>query len=167
MKYLVELGGRSFEIEVLGPEVRVGDRTIAATLLKVPGTPLCHLVSDAGSRSYALTRRRDGWAIQRAGQVWLAEVADQRTHALRALKRDHAQKDAPGLVRAPMPGLVLRVEVEVGQQVLAGGGLVVLEAMKMENEIRSPGPGKVKAVLVEPGQAVDKGAPLVEVVTQG
>jgi pyruvate carboxylase subunit B len=90
---------------------------------------------------------------------------DQRTHQLRALKQGRQGKDAPGTVRAPMPGLVLRVEVEVGQELAAGGGLVVLEAMKMENEIRSPGPGKVKAILVEPGQAVEKGAPLVEIVS--
>jgi len=63
-----------------------------------------------------------------------------------------------------MPGLVLSVEVEVGQQVVAGGGLVVLEAMKMENEIRASGAGTVKAVLVEVGQAVEKGTALVEVV---
>ncbi|MBI2072612.1 MAG: acetyl-CoA carboxylase biotin carboxyl carrier protein subunit [Gemmatimonadetes bacterium] len=66
-----------------------------------------------------------------------------------------------------MPGLVLRVDVEAGQEIAAGAGLVVLEAMKMENEIRSSGPGRVKSVLVEPGQAVEKGTPLVEVVGQG
>lgn len=167
MKYLVEVGGRSFEVEVLGPEVRVGDRTFSAVLLRVAGTPLCQLLWDAGSRSYALTRHRDGWMIQRGGQAWVAEVVDQRTQALRALKLDRGRRDAPGLVRAPMPGLVLRVEVEVGQPVAAGAGLVVLEAMKMENEIRSPGPGTVRAILVEPGQAVEKGAPLIEVVGQG
>ncbi len=167
MKFLVEIAGRSLEVEVLGPEVRVGDRTFPAVLLRVPGTPLCQLVSNRGSRSYALSKRRDAWIIQRGGEAWVAEVVDQRTQALRALKQDHAKKDAPGLVRAPMPGLVLRVEVETGQEVAAGGGLVVLEAMKMENEIRSPGPGRVKAVLVEPGQAVEKGAPLVEVVAEG
>jgi pyruvate carboxylase subunit B len=166
LKLLVELAGRSVEVDVLGPEVRVGDRTLAAALLKVSGSPLRQLVTDLGSRTYALTRRRDGWVIQRGGVSWVAEVVDQQSHTLRALKRVRQGRDAPGLVRAPMPGLVLRVEVEAGQEVAAGGGLVVLEAMKMENEIRSPGPGKVKAILVEPGQAVEKGAPLVEVVAE-
>ena len=163
MKFVVELAGRSVVVEVLGPEVRVGDRTFPATLLRVPGTPLCQLVSERGSRSYALTRHGDGWAIQRGGVTWVAEVVDEQSHRLRALKQESQAKDPPGLVRAPMPGLVLRVEVEAGQELAAGAGLVVLEAMKMENEIRSPGPGRVKAVLVEPGQAVEKGAPLVEI----
>jgi pyruvate carboxylase subunit B len=66
-----------------------------------------------------------------------------------------------------MPGLVLRVEVEVGQPVVPGSGLVVLEAMKMENEIRAPGPGRVRAVLVKAGQTVEKGSPLVELGAEG
>lgn len=167
MKYQVEIGGRGFEVEVLGPDVRVGDTTFPAVLARVPGGPLCHLVSARGSRTYALVRQGDRWLVYRAGEVWPAEVTDERTRRLEALKRERGTPDAPGLVRAPMPGLVLRVEVVAGQHVLAGGGLVVLEAMKMENEIRSPGPGRVTAVLVEPGQAVEKGAPLVEVTAEG
>jgi pyruvate carboxylase subunit B len=65
-----------------------------------------------------------------------------------------------------MPGLVLRLEVEVGQRVETGAGVVVLEAMKMENEIRAAGPGVVRAVHVVVGQAVEKGAPLVELVAE-
>lgn len=167
MKFTVKIGGRDLAVEVLGPDVRVGGRTFAAALLRVPGTPICHLVSEQHSRTYALLRQGDGWLIQRGGEGWVADVVDERTAQLRALRTDQGKHDAPGLVRAPMPGLVLRVEVEVDQKIAAGAGLVVLEAMKMENEIRSSGPGRVKAVLVESGQAVEKGTPLVEVVAQG
>ncbi len=61
-----------------------------------------------------------------------------------------------------MPGLVLRVHVAPGQQVVAGAGLVVLEAMKMENELKSAASGVVRTVRVKPGEAVDKGQILVE-----
>jgi len=167
MRFTVKIGGRDLEVEVLGPEVRVKGRTFPAALLRVPGTPICHLVSEQHSRTYALIKQGEGWLIQRGGEVWQAEVADERTAQFRSLRKDQGKPDAPGLVRAPMPGLVLRVEVEAGQDIAAGSGLVVLEAMKMENEIRASGPGRVKAVLVEPGQAVEKGTPLVEVVAQG
>ncbi|MBI2615979.1 MAG: acetyl-CoA carboxylase biotin carboxyl carrier protein subunit [Gemmatimonadetes bacterium] len=167
MKFTVTIAGRDLEVEVLGPEVRVGGRRFAAALLRVPGTPICHLVSERNSRTYALLRQGANWQIQQGGEVWPAEVVDERTAQLRALLKDQRKQDAPGLVRAPMPGLVLRVDVEAGQEIAAGAGLVVLEAMKMENEIRSSGPGRVKSVLVEPGQAVEKGTPLVEVVGQG
>jgi 3-methylcrotonyl-CoA carboxylase alpha subunit len=57
---------------------------------------------------------------------------------------------------------VVRVLVEPGQEVAAGAGLVVLEAMKMENELKTPAAGTVGAVRAEPGQAVEKGQILVE-----
>jgi pyruvate carboxylase subunit B len=60
-----------------------------------------------------------------------------------------------------MPGLVVRVEVQEGQRVEAGAGLVVVEAMKMENELRAPRPGVVSRIHVKPGQTVDKGVALV------
>ena len=59
-------------------------------------------------------------------------------------------------VRAPMPALVVRVEVKVGDSVSAGQGLVILEAMKMENEIKAHTPGKVKEICVAAGEAVEK-----------
>ena len=64
-------------------------------------------------------------------------------------------------VNAPMPGNILKVNVQNGQAVKAGEVLVVLEAMKMENEIMAPKAGTVTQVLVSKGSTVDTGAPLV------
>jgi pyruvate carboxylase subunit B len=61
-----------------------------------------------------------------------------------------------------MPGLIVRVSVAVGDQVQAGQGLIVMEAMKMENELRVQTAGRVKAVLITPGTAVEKGTILIE-----
>jgi biotin carboxyl carrier protein len=61
-----------------------------------------------------------------------------------------------------MPGLVVRVLVEAGQEVEAGTGLVVLEAMKMENELKAPAGGTVSTVRSQAGEAVEKGQVLVE-----
>ncbi len=61
-----------------------------------------------------------------------------------------------------MPGSILRLQVERGQGIKVGVGLVVLEAMKMENEIRAPQDGVVTQIYVEAGSVVEKGAPLVE-----
>jgi biotin carboxyl carrier protein len=66
------------------------------------------------------------------------------------------------VVKAPMPGLVVRVQVEPGQAVGAGVGVLVLEAMKMENELRAATAGIVRAVRVRPGEAVEKGQVMVE-----
>ena len=70
------------------------------------------------------------------------------------------QKAAP--LKAPMPGMILKVLVEQGQQVSKGDALLILEAMKMENVIKAAGEGTVKAVKVQKGAAVDKGHLLLE-----
>jgi len=68
----------------------------------------------------------------------------------------------PAPLLAPMPGMVVRVQVQVGDVVQPGQGLVVMEAMKMENELRATAPATVKAVIAQPGTAVEKGALLIE-----
>lgn len=167
MKYLVTISGRTFDVGITESGVSLNGKPVGASLTPVPESPLHHLVTERASRTYAMRRRAEEWVVERAGESWMVQVRDQRSRELDRFREKRAVRDAPGLVRAPMPGLVLRVEVRVGQPVSAGGGLVVLEAMKMENEIRSPSSGTVRAVLVQPGQAVEKGAPLVEVVSEG
>jgi biotin carboxyl carrier protein len=66
------------------------------------------------------------------------------------------------VVKAPMPGLVLRVQVKVGDAVKKGDALLVLEAMKMENVIKAEGEGIVKAIKVNEKQAVEKNTLLIE-----
>ena len=89
------------------------------------------------------------------------EVVDERTRQIQALTGKRAASGGGTMVRAPMPGLVVRVAVAAGQRVDAGTGVVVVEAMKMENELRAPRAGVVETVHVAVGQAVEKGAPLV------
>ncbi|MEE8573603.1 MAG: biotin/lipoyl-containing protein, partial [Gemmatimonadota bacterium] len=101
--------------------------------------------------------------VHHRSETWPVAVVDERTRQLRELTGQQGKQQTGGVVKAPMPGLVLRLEVEVGQRVEAGAGVVVLEAMKMENEIKSTGSGVVKTIHVSVGEAVDKGAPLVEV----
>jgi len=89
-------------------------------------------------------------------------VLDERTRHIRSLAGGGDQRRAAGVLKAPMPGLVVRVQVQPGEKVAAGDPLVVLEAMKMENELKAGAPGVVKSVRVAPGEAVEKGQVLVE-----
>ncbi|HMB90120.1 MAG TPA: acetyl-CoA carboxylase biotin carboxyl carrier protein subunit, partial [Rhodothermales bacterium] len=91
------------------------------------------------------------------------QIKDQRALLLERFGLDDAGAAAQREAHAPMPGLVLRVLVEPGQQVEAGDGLVVLEAMKMENELRAQAPGTIAAIHVNPGDAVSKNALLLEI----
>jgi len=73
-----------------------------------------------------------------------------------------AENAGPAPLVAPMPGLVVRINVEAGDPIRAGQPLVVMEAMKMENELRSTSDGVVRAIRVRPGEAVEKGTVLIE-----
>ena len=167
MKYVVTVAGRSFEIVLNGAHITVDGRTVAADLTVVPETPLRELVFDGTSRTYAMTPDADGWSVMAGGEAIHAKVDDERTVRLGELSETGDRGGAGGNVKAPMPGLVLRVEVEEGETVAAGAGLVVLEAMKMENEIKAPVSGTVTAIHVNGGQAVDKGMVMVEVSPEG
>ncbi len=167
MKYVVTVAGKLFEVVLNGSDVTVDGRTVSANLTAVPETPLRELMLEGTSRTFAMTHEADGWAVLAGGESLQVRVDDERAVRLGKLTGAGERGGAGGFVKAPMPGLVLRVEVEEGEMVAAGEGLVVLEAMKMENEIKAPVAGRVSAVLVEGGQAVDKGMPMVEVVAEG
>ena len=163
MKYFVEIGGRTVEVEVDGDHVTVGGRVVSATLSPVPGTPLRQLLIEGRSVALAVDPAGRGrWALTRRGERWEAEVVDERTRHIRSLTGAGEGAKASAALRAPMPGLVVRVLVEAGQAVQPGAGLVVLEAMKMENELRATAPGTVKSLAVSAGDTVEKGQMLVE-----
>jgi len=98
------------------------------------------------------------------GREYVVAVDDARSLLMRSYLSKGQASSGAVTIRAPMPGLIVRVEVQTGQKIQAGAGLVVLEAMKMENEIRALAPGKVAAVHVSAGKAVEKGQPLVAIV---
>ena len=104
----------------------------------------------------------DRWILSAAGaRVEVVVVPAGARRAPDVVPR--ARRHGAGPVVAPMPGLVVRVRVTQGQRVDAGAGLVVVEAMKMENELRAPRGGVVTAVYVAPGATVEKGQPLVTI----
>lgn len=163
MKYFVTLAGRTVEVEVDGDRVTVGGRTVVATLGQVHGSPLRQLLVDGRSVAVAIDAAGRGrWELTRHGERWEADVVDERTRHIRSLTAAGDSTRGPGSLRAPMPGLVVRVLAEPGQTVVTGAGVVVLEAMKMENELRVTAHAVVAAVRVRPGETVEKGQVLVE-----
>ncbi len=162
MRYSVTVEGIEHEVQVIGDEVRLDGRRLSARLVAIPQTPLRQLAVDGTCRTYAILDSEEGWVVLKAGHIRKVSVEDERKKQLRTVTGSRDGSDSGGIVKAPMPGLVLRVEVEEGQRIEQGVGVVVLEAMKMENEIRASSGGIVRRIRVEPGQAVDKGSPLVE-----
>jgi biotin carboxyl carrier protein len=96
-----------------------------------------------------------GLTLQTAHQEFAAEVIDPR--AWRGRRHGALEAEGRQQILAPMPGKIIRVLVQAGENVQAGQGLIVVEAMKMQNEIRSPKSGTVERLLVKEGQPVNAG----------
>ena len=164
MRYVVTIGGERREVELDGEGVHVDGALVPARLAEVPGTPV-RLVTMAESSHRVVVRRGEGrgrYTLWVDGWRFDVEALDERTQAIRDMTGVEAGPAGPAPLVAPMPGLVVRVNVAAGDAVQPGQALVVMEAMKMENELRASASGTVKAVRAVPGQAVEKGAVLVE-----
>lgn len=164
MKYFVEIAGEQHEVVLDADGVHDGGETLAADVSAIPGTPV--RVVKIGDRVHRVVVRpgasRGQYTLWLDGFRFEVEALDERARAIRELSAAAAGPTGPAPLVAPMPGLVVRVHVQVGDQVSAGQGLVVMEAMKMENELRTQAAGRVKAVRATPGTAVEKGAVLIE-----
>ena len=165
MKWVVRQGEESREVTVErvadGFEVVVGSERHRVDLIRLDEAVASLRYVDDG-RSYSVSYQRG------KGRDWMLAVGE-RNFDLEVLTPVEAIEtgaatamEGPSRLDAPIPGKVVKVHVNVGDEVEAGQPLVVLEAMKMENELTAEQAGKVIAVHVEPGQTVNAGEPLAE-----
>jgi pyruvate carboxylase subunit B len=163
MKYYVEIDDQTHEIEIGPNGLALNGQPVEADLRSNHTSNVWNLVLDG--RSYTLcARKRNGrgaWEIDIDGRRLEALALDERSKAIRELAGTVAATHGPVEVKAPMPGLVIKVEVATDDEVQTGQGLVIIEAMKMENELKAMMAGTVGDVLVKAGQTVDKGEPLL------
>ncbi len=163
MRYFVTVRGREFEVDLRADVPTVDGEPVDASLAAIPGTPVRHLLTDRRSRALVARPGEKGfWDIHLNGDRYEVEVVDERTRAIRALTGQGAAAQGPRPIRAPMPGLVVRVDVEEGDTVEAGQTVAIIEAMKMENDLKAASDGVVSRVRVRAGEPVEKGAVLVE-----
>ena len=164
MKYVVKVGDADVEVSLDAGVAEVGGTSIAASLTELEGTPV-RMVTIGDEVHRVVARRgptRGRYTLWLDGFRYEVEALDERTRAIRELSAASAGPSGPAPLVAPMPGMIVRITVQVGDAVQAGQGLVVMEAMKMENELRATAAGTVKAVLAQVGTAVEKGAILLE-----
>lgn len=168
MKYYVTVDGRPHEVELVE---RLGELVVT-----VDGKPydlayqevdeLGQVVVLHEGRSYALSMEGDEnqVAITLAGRFHDVQLEDERERAAHAAER--ASGKSGGLVTAVMPGIVVEVLVKKGDRVEKGAPLLILSAMKMQNEINAPADGVVQQIHVASGQAVTAGTKLVQIAVE-
>ena len=164
MKYFTKIDGENYEIQILERD--------GATFAAINGDEYevdFHCVRGAawslrlGDRSLPVSfePRPDGVSVTVESESYVVNVQDERTRAARAVSKGKGSRDQSKTVLSMMPGIVREVRVEPGDTVAAGDALLILEAMKMENEIRAALDGTVKTVHVTPDSTVNKGDALV------
>ncbi|MFH1502145.1 MAG: biotin/lipoyl-containing protein [Candidatus Eisenbacteria bacterium] len=163
MEYEFSVAGEKHSVRLEGkpPNARVviGEREYEVDWTQVPGGAVSMIV-DGESRTARIARREGGlvvWVDGRRVDLDMGSAADE------AVGSAGAGGGGSGIIKAPMPGSVVKVLVSEGQEVTAGQSLVIVEAMKMENEVRSPVAGVVKAVNVSEGDSVGTTEPMIEV----
>ena len=164
MKYVVDVNGERHVVVLDAGNAGIDGVALPVQVAAIEGTPV-HVVR-VGSEVHRLVvragNRRGMYTIWVGGFRHEIDALDERTRAIQDLATASSGPRGPAPLVAPMPGLIVRIAVSVGDRVEAGASLVVMEAMKMENELRASAGGTVKIVHFSPGQAVEKGNVLVE-----
>ena len=136
-----DVGGRVYELEVREPQ---------------PDSFLFFLNTDVHEcRVNERAGAREGFDVSIRGRSYAVTIIDPKR--LRSGQNSDRHHHGVAEIRAPMPGKVVRVQIEAGAEVEKGAGLVVVEAMKMQNEMKSPRDGVVVSINVKPGDTVNAG----------
>jgi biotin carboxyl carrier protein len=162
MKYVTTIGGQTFRVEVLDDRhILLDGKPFEVDFTAIDNQPVFSLLINGRSLEAHAVPMEGGWQVLLHGKMFEAQVEDEQAIRVRALA--HSVGDAGGecLLRAPMPGLVVSIPVTAGQNVAKGAALVILESMKMQNELRSPKDGTVQEIRIQPGQIVEQNKVLV------
>ncbi len=161
MKYTTLIGGEQFEIEIDNEgSVLVNGEARDVDFLNLGGS-LYSLITENKSFEAVIDDDEGRIAVMMRGRLFETQVLDER--AMLLAQRRGGISGGSGEVHAPMPGLIVDVTAQAGQTVKQGETLIILESMKMQNELKSPVDGLVKAIHAEAGQAVDKNDLLIEI----
>lgn len=154
---------RVIEVELRDAEVLINGTPRTCSIATFDQS-IVSIIIDGRSLSAMITPEGNNrYLVQIDGTELYVELQDETALLLERLGVAPTGGSGNVEVRAPMPGLVLSLNVEEGQMVQAGEGLLVLEAMKMENELRSTASGIIRSVHVTKGDAVGKNDLLVEI----
>jgi len=165
MKYRVTLNGEAVEVEIRERSGRLvvvqdGDE-VPVELFPIGRSDAYSLLIGGKSLPLVVYGGNDDLTLDLGSETWHAGVLDEREAAADEAAGTRTRRKGGGMLRSVMPGIVREVRAQAGSDVAVGDTLLILEAMKMQNEIRADADGTVKTVHVEAGEAVAKGDPLI------
>jgi biotin carboxyl carrier protein len=157
MKYIATIDDRQIEVELLpDQQVSVDGELVEADFQSVANQPIYSLILNGQSYEASISASDEGLQVLLRGQLFNVSVEDERQRRLRQSSGGATDLSGEYNLKAPMPGLVVTIPVEEGQEIVSGDILLILESMKMQNELKAPRDGTVNRVRVHAGDSVDQ-----------
>jgi biotin carboxyl carrier protein len=157
MKYVTTIGEESYEVEINGEdELFVDGQRMLIDFRSVAGQSVYSLIVNGKSYEALVQPAEEGLEVLLQGHLFQVSVEDERQRRLRQSSGSTTTLRGEFHFKAPMPGLIVKVRVREGQEIKKGDRLIVLESMKMQNELSSPSDGTVRNLRIKPGDNVDQ-----------
>ena len=157
MKYVTTIDNMEFQIEVVDERhIRIGDRLLQVDFETVSGQPVFSLILDGKSYESFVYQGDDDWQVLLRGQQYQVKVEDEREKRLKMAAGGGVAEGGEFHLKAPMPGLVVSILVEEGQPIKKGQVMLILESMKMQNELKAPRDGVMGRVRIKTGESVEQ-----------
>ena len=165
MKYITTVDDKQFLVEIIDEKhISVDGKVYEVDFESVSGQPVYSLILDGKSHEAYVASGDNNWQVLLRGRLFPVTVEDEREKRLRTAAGGGVAETGEFRLRSPMPGLVVAIPVEEGQPVKRGQVLLILESMKMQNELKSPRDGTVGRIRVKPGETVEQKQTLLSVL---
>lgn len=165
MKYIATVEDKQFLVEIIDEKhVSVDGKIYEVDFESVSGQPVYSLILDGRSHEAYVAAGDHDWQVLIRGRLFPVTVEDEREKRLRSAAGGGVAETGEFHLRAPMPGLVVSIPVTEGQAVKKGQVLLILESMKMQNELKSPRDGTVGRIRVKAGETVEQKQTLLSVM---
>ena len=165
MRYITTVEDKQFLVEIIDEKhVSVDGKVYEVDFESVSGQPVFSLIVDGKSHEGYVARGDENWQVLLRGRLYPITVEDEREKRLRSAAGGGVAESGEFHLRAPMPGLAVAILVEEGQTVKKGQVLLILESMKMQNELKSPRDGTIGRVRVKAGETIEQKQTLLSVI---
>ncbi len=161
MKYVTTINDTRFEIEILkNGELTVNGEPREVDFLTL-GPSLYSVLMDNKSYEVVIEEREGSYELLMQGRLYTGDVLDERALLLAQRRSELGVSSGELSIKSPMPGLIVDIVVAEGDEVAKGQTLVILESMKMQNELKAPRDGVVQRISAQPGQSVEQNKLLI------
>ena len=165
MRYITTVEGKQFLVEIIDEKhLSVDGKVYEIDFESVSGQPVYSLIVNGKSHEAYAAQEDDNWQVLLRGRLYPVTVEDEREKRLRSAAGGGVAETGEFHLKAPMPGLVVAIPVKEGEAVKKGQVLLILESMKMQNELKSPREGIVGRVRVKAGETVEQKQTLLSVM---